>query len=190
MNYINNDNTLGIFTVQFQQIDHPKVHSIPLGLDHTFPSNSTFKFMNRTQQLMINSGRSTRRISQLETVIRNFNGTIQNTYHFKDETNRTEQYIAELLRSKFIMSPSGIGWDCYRNWEALRLGAIPVIEHYNRTDGWHRTFDGLPVVWVTTFDELTPTLLDSEYTRLSMLRNFTWEKLTMEYWVDFIYSQL
>jgi hypothetical protein len=185
MEYINHNNTLGVFTAQFQQLDHPKVHSVPLGMTPNLRALPYWKFRNRTQLLMMNANAppsSTRR-QPFESVIQNFNGTIQNTYG-----GETEDYVSEILRSKFVLAPSGLGWDCYRNWEALAYGTILVIEHYNRSDGMYRNFEGLPVVWVTTFDEVTPALLESEYTRLSRLRNYTWEKLTNEYWIAFANS--
>ena len=109
------------------------------------------QFRNRTQLLMVNVHASDQREAIVRTVIQNFNGTVQNTY---SERNSADDYVRELLRSKFVLSPSGMGWDCYRHWEALVYGAIPIIEHYNRSDGWYRVFEGLPVVWVSTFDEV------------------------------------
>jgi hypothetical protein len=43
----------------------------------------------------------------------------------------------ESVASKFILSPSGLGWDCYRNYESYMLGAIPVMESL---PGLDRTF--------------------------------------------------
>lgn len=36
-------------------------------------------------------------------------------------------YRKLLLRSKYVLSPPGNGADCHRTWEALYLGAIPVV---------------------------------------------------------------
>ena len=68
------------------------------------------------------------------------------------------------------------------------MGGIPVIEHYNRTDGWFRAFDGLPVAWISSYNELTPQFLETEYVRLAQLRNYTWNKLTTQYWIDLVNS--
>jgi galactosyl transferase GMA12/MNN10 family len=181
--YLNHSNTFAIVTDQFQHINHPKVHSIPLGLSTELKSTpSVDQFSERTQLLMVNAHDGLERSVGIQTAIRNFNGTVKNTY------GNLENYISELSRSKFILSPAGFGWDCYRNWEALIYGAIPIIEHYNRTDGWFRTFEGLPVVLVSTFDEVTPEFLNSEYERLSKSRDYTFEKLSTEYWIDFVRS--
>jgi hypothetical protein len=185
MNYLNHPNTRAVVTSQFQGMSHPKVHSIPLGLSGSCRDAPGMRqIVNRTQLLMVNFNPSPTRTLAIESVMRNFNGSVTNTYGQAGQ----EGYISELLRSKFVLSPSGMGWDCYRHWEALVYGAIPVIEHYNRTDGWYRVFDGLPVLWVSSFDEVTPELLVSEYARIAQLRNYTFEELSSEYWIDFVHS--
>ncbi|KAL3907729.1 MAG: hypothetical protein SGILL_008756 [Bacillariaceae sp.] len=186
MKYLDHPSTLAIVTAQFQAMDHAKVHSIPLGLSRMLrDAPGVERFHNRTQLLMINSHETEQREALVRTVIRNFNGTVQNTY---SDGNSAEDYVKELSSSKFVLSPSGMGWDCYRHWEALVYGAIPVIEHFNRTDGWYRVFEGLPVAWVSTFDDVTPEFLESEYIRLSNIRSYSFEKLTSKYWIDFVQS--
>jgi hypothetical protein len=38
-----------------------------------------------------------------------------------------EDYVRRLRASRFVISPPGNGSDCHRTWEALYLGAIPVV---------------------------------------------------------------
>jgi hypothetical protein len=38
-----------------------------------------------------------------------------------------EKNLTKILLSKYVISPPGAGADCYRTWEALYLGAIPVV---------------------------------------------------------------
>jgi len=38
------------------------------------------------------------------------------------------EYLEQLARSKFVLSPSGHKPDCFRHYEALALGAIPVTD--------------------------------------------------------------
>ena len=45
-----------------------------------------------------------------------------------------DQYIRDLKRSKFVVSPPGKGQDCHRTWEAILFGAIPIVE--NSTGLW------------------------------------------------------
>ncbi|KAL3932077.1 MAG: hypothetical protein SGARI_004056 [Bacillariaceae sp.] len=182
MDYLDHDNTLAVFTSQFQAIDHWKVHSIPLGLMNAKHIPRTV--VPKTQLAMLNAKPRDERMEQIRTIERNFRGTLHNTYNRSAFSN----YWQELSQSKFVFSPSGFGWDCYRHWEALMFGSIPIIEHYNRTDGWFRVFEGLPVLWTPSYEQVTPELLETEYQRLSQLRNYTFEKLTAEYWIGLVNS--
>ncbi len=38
-----------------------------------------------------------------------------------------EQYLKDLRRSRFVLSPAGNGVDCHRTWEALLMGAVPIV---------------------------------------------------------------
>ncbi len=56
---------------------------------------------------------------------------------------------------KFAVSPHGGGLDCYRTWESLFLGMIPIV----RTSTLDPLYNGLPVLIVSHWEEVTPTLL-------------------------------
>ena len=123
-------------------------------------------------------------------VIRNFQTqgiTLRNSYpHWS-----YGDYLRELHQSKFILSPSGMGLDCYRIWEALHLGTIPVLEHLNRRDGWYRTLQGLPIVWIDSFENLTPIFLEKEYQRIvNASQSFQYERLTKQWWINMVQSTL
>ena len=73
-------------------------------------------------------------------VSRNFNHTIRNTYN-TDKSRQKEVYRSpisnrtlevdhylEAAQSKFVLCPSGLGFDTYRLWETLMLGSIPIVE--------------------------------------------------------------
>jgi hypothetical protein len=194
MVYLDHENTLAMFTVQHQAFDHPKVHSIPLGLNGVWEKTRILNLMrkpplNRTQLLMVNAHETDTRRGQIQAVLKSFNGTgLNNTYGI----HRLDEYYDEMRRSKFIMCPSGLGWDTYRMWEAFYLGVIPVVERYNRRDGWHRTMDGLPIVWVETFEQdLNPAFLESEYEKIATHSSeYNFEKLTIPYWKSFVESFL
>ena len=113
---------------------------------------------------------------------------MKNTYYI----STLDEYNDQLRRSKFIMCPSGLGWDTYRLWEALYFGTIPVVERYNRQDGWHRTLENLPIVWVETFEDLNPEFLEREYEKIvtADFSKYNFEKLTIPYWKSFVESLL
>jgi hypothetical protein len=130
-------------------------------------------------------------VQLLDVVIQNFRGTVQNTYQSEGNYRNYLNYLAELRSSKFILSPSGMGLDCYRHWEALYMGTIPVLEHFNRSDGMYRNFDDLPVVWIDHYENLTPEFLEEEYKRIvAQAGTYNYEKLTRQWWIHKINSTL
>jgi hypothetical protein len=191
MEYLNHDNVLAVITVQHQALRHPKVHSIPLGIlnKHELLFAMRRPLVNRSQLLMVNSSPTETRMPQIVSVLSAFSDTgVVNSYGAS-----LENYYKELQMSKFLLSPSGLGWDTYRIWEALYLGAIPVVERYGREDGWHRTLDALPVVWVESFQDpgFNPNFLEKEYERIvDCIETYELEKLTKKYWKSFVESYL
>ena len=57
-----------------------------------------------------------------------------------------DQTYADMSRYRFGVSPPGAGWDCYRTYEMLYLGVIPLVEI--RDSYSHELFQGLPVILV------------------------------------------
>jgi hypothetical protein len=182
--YLNHTNLSAVFTIQHQFFDHPKVFSMPLGQQsNAAEALQTRPFMNRTTLLLISNSESDTRKPIIQQVISNFNGTVSNRY------NDGSDYFEQMLTSKFVLCPSGLGWDTYRGWEALVLGAIPILETYYREDGMFRAYHDLPVLWVDHYDNVTPELLMREYPWiLSGAKEYTFEKLTNQWWIDLVNS--
>jgi len=61
------------------------------------------------------------------------------------------QYRKLLLRSRFVLSPPGNGPDCHRTWEALYLGAIPVVLQKS----WPFQDYDVPALVLQTWDQIT-----------------------------------
>ena len=81
----------------------------------------------------------------------------------------------------FVVCPHGNGYDTHRLWEALILGCIPIV----RTSGLDKLYDGLPVLIVKEWSEITTTLLQDTIIEFNN-KNFSLEKLTLKYWVNYI----
>eukprot|EP00536_Pseudo-nitzschia_multiseries_P010560 jgi/Psemu1/307394/fgenesh1_kg.326_\ len=214
----------------------------------------------RPRLLMINSSPTPTREPQMNAVIRNFEESghpqgkgIQNMYETYEGSyeEQRDHYYADISSSKFILCPSGIGWDTYRIWESIILGAIPVIERHKYTyglityplssskstklihlpgektkeseklshhlrkhngtletveyfDGWQKSLDDLPVVWIDgefgdkppkqgerNRNYLTPQFLEEQYDALAARAgDFRYEKLTSLHWIQFVESFL
>lgn len=80
---------------------------------------------------------------------------------------------------RFVISPPGNGIDCHRTWEAMYMGAIPVVKRSHHTNG----FVDLPLVLVDDWNSLTDDALSHLYARYSE-RSWNLEKLFFQYWED------
>jgi len=92
-------------------------------------------------------------------------------------TKRTENW-KNITNCAFVLSPFGMGMDCHRTWEALCLGAIPII----KAPHFQKMFEDLPVLIVDKWSEITRELLDKTL-REFKTREFKYEKLTLQYWL-------
>lgn len=95
-----------------------------------------------------------------------------------------ENYITETAHFKFAASPLGDMYDCYRHWEALLVGTIPIVQ----ASSLNKIFEGLPVIVVKNYNELTENFLNQQYKKLKH-QEYTFEKLYMKYWVDIIHKE-
>jgi hypothetical protein len=73
-------------------------------------------------------------------------------------------YFQQIAEAKFVLCPSGMGYDTYRHWEVLLLGSIPVFES---NPGFDRTFEKLPVLIVKNYADVTPELLETTYAKFA-----------------------
>ncbi len=84
-------------------------------------------------------------------------------------------------RYAFTLSPFGTGYDCHRTWEALVLGSVPILH----TSPLDPLFEGLPVLIVEDWAEITPERLAVERKRFAE-EIFDFSSLYLEYWVALI----
>jgi len=81
-----------------------------------------------------------------------------------------------------FVSPTGRGVDAHRTWEALSLGAIPIV--------WFTTINGiytdLPVMVVRNSDEVTKESVTAKYEELHAVpaETYHWEKLFGFWWLQ------
>jgi hypothetical protein len=88
----------------------------------------------------------------------------------------------------FGLSPPGVGWDCYRTYEYLLLGVIPIIE--KRQGGSDGVFKDLPVIEVEgitsqnrTRDEYHQILRDYIKSPEFLENDFAgWDRMFLNYW--------
>jgi hypothetical protein len=90
---------------------------------------------------------------------------------FDNKDRLPKDEFEHLLRqSVFTASPIGNGLDCYRTWEALMLGSIPICDA--AWEAGRRDFAHLPIVWVTSWKQVTRPFLEE---RASAFGEKHWE---------------
>ncbi len=90
-----------------------------------------------------------------------------------------EAYLREMATFKFVLSPHGAGYDCYRTWEALTLGCIPVV----KKSCLDILYTGLPVVIVDDWADATEEFLKTKYNEMSRT-TYQLERLSLDYWIE------
>lgn len=95
----------------------------------------------------------------------------------------TLEYMQDLMRSKFTVSPRGNGIDCHRVWESLLLGTIPILKH----SPLDPLYVDLPILFVHDWTEITEEFLEKKYVEMSS-KQYNWDKIYADYWLKLIDS--
>ncbi len=170
-------------------VSHPKLISIPLGIANSYWPHGNVQVFNDIRSLLPSITKD-KLIYVNFNVATNFDGNerLEAYAYFKDQPFCTysaqkpfEEYIRELAEHRFVISPEGAGIDCHRTWEALLVGTIPIVKH-STID---HVFDGLPVVLINHWSEVTPEFLEAKYAELST-KQFNTKKLWADYWFTLI----
>ena len=181
--YLEDKNVLAWFTLHPCPVRHERVIPIPLGIiqqkemyDTKKKQFETFmKLRNREKKKLVYCNFTCWRNPERQKLLDFFKEQPFCTYsgpcEFKD-------YISELSHHKFVLSPPGLGPDCYRVWESLLVGTIPIIEHSHMD----MMYAGLPVLLIDDWKCITPEFLEDKYEEITS-KSYSQEKLTMEYWI-------
>ena len=97
-----------------------------------------------------------------------------------------DKYYERISQSKFMVSPRGVGIDCYRLWDCLYMGCIPIVVKY---DGY-KQFEDLPILFIEKWQdyyELTEDKLNEVWEEFQD-REFNYDKLYISYWKNKITS--
>jgi hypothetical protein len=186
LRYLDDPAVKAVVATSHTALSHPKIVSLPIGIAvepaQLLPLIHGGR-PDKTELLLLNNSGWGHRAAINARVIANFGGALANTYH-----PHQPDYLPSIVRSRFVLCPSGFGWDTYRLWETLMLGSIPVVEY---SEGWHTVLDDLPVLFVTNFDEVTPALLARAYPAiLANVECFDFAKLTTPWWAAMIMRRL
>jgi hypothetical protein len=186
--------------------NHPKLTHMPIGLDyHTIANNENHfwgkKCSPAEQEKVLNE------IKEQSQMFWNRPSKCYSNFHFfmhtrfgydridalnnipkelvyyePDRIARKESWITQ-SKYAFVISPHGNGYDCHRTWEALCLGCIPIV----KTSSLDILFYDLPVLIVNKWTDVTQELLDKTIIEFKT-KQFDYERLTLDYWMNKIKS--
>jgi hypothetical protein len=201
--YLDDPKIVKWFAANVTGITHPKLIPIPRGFPNRFLPFGNLEVIEKVAPLKGNTDRPILAYLNFNTYTypseRNFvlnlfkdctwvfhplrdlssDNKMANQPHSHVRTQ--EDYLIELSQSKFAFSPRGYGLDCYRTWEALTLGAIPIVT----TSGIDPIFDDLPVLIIQDWNVITEAYLNEQYDTFQQ-KSFNEEKLYADWWFNFI----
>jgi hypothetical protein len=183
--------------------ENDKIIQMPIGLDyHTIlrnPSNSwrlpeegslpkqqediliniikeSNPFYERNPKIYINFTVNSDRFGQRQLAL----DTIPNELlEIKTDFIPRSETWKNMSKYTFVLSPTGIGLDCHRTWEALVLGCIPIV----CVKEFKTLFNDLPVLIVNDWSEVTQELLENTIEDFKN-RTFNKNKIALKYWTN------
>ncbi len=190
LKYLDDEKIIAWFSVHACEKPHRKFYPIPLGI---FQDQKYFKpraqlttyfaqlrAAPKDGMLYMNFGDIRNKKPERADVIELLAGK---PFCYKAERMPFLEYMKDMSRFKFTLSPRGYGPDSYRTWEALLVGSIPIV----RTSQLDDLYSDLPILIVQDWSEVTLELLERTY-RHMCAKKFNIEKLFMEYWTKKIMS--
>lgn len=184
--YLKDSQILGWFTIHPCELFHERVFPIPLGIVqynelYTKQEEVHKKFLKyrrcKKEKLLYMNFTDWRNPERKR--IRDF--FLEKPFCHNGSQCPFEKYIRETAQHKFIVSPPGLGPDCYRVYESLLAGTIPLVQH----SYLDYLYEGLPVLFIDSWDEVTEEFLNEKYAEITS-QKYNPEKLYMEYWVKYI----
>ena len=158
---------------------NPKTLILPSGLHNIINSASVFRYLqnicdNRWKKINLLQNPEAKVSPPVhEYLVSNFESS------YESSNNPNSDYFRMLSESKFVI--------CTDSWkidESLLVGAIPIVE---TSVGLNYVYSNLPVLFLDSFQFITPELLEDAYTCFTLYANkFNYNQLNTKYWVDLI----
>lgn len=199
--FLDHPKTLALFVNQHMNMSHPKLISWPRGMPLNWVHTTRLIWdamrssVNHNKETLLMAAASTwgPRPQILKCVskkfsVKDFEGHLdsignQDATKLKSELRENRRLYYERLSSgRFGLCLPGLGYDTFRAWEYLTMGAVAVLE---KSVGFERTMWRLPALFVEDFNDLTPDLLRSAYVEAIYRKDeFEFHRLKMSFWWD------
>lgn len=181
-------NVKKLWCQNYNYVETEVVKSLPIGLERVrwFPDQkkqqSLFQMISteieRTDLIYMNFNPSTNSLrSKIYEDLKN-----KDFLNFEMIGNGGDymEYLINLKKHKFVISPPGNGIDCHRNWEALYLGCIPIVLSSHFTNN---VFSDLPTLIVEDYSDLSCESLKKIDKKFSEIK-FDDYKKNIGYWIE------
>lgn len=184
--YLNDEKIIAWFS---QNIDrkHHKLFGIPIGLaNYHWPHGKIEIVKNALQNIPATEHRTPRLVYLNFAIWTNphIRAPIWDFFKSKPFCVPTSgkaypEYLNDLKKYRFVISPPGNGLDCHRNWEALLMGCIPILKHSTIDE----LFENLPVIFIHDWNEVTEEFLEKKHLEMKNTK-YDLRKLYAEYWFN------
>lgn len=207
LRYLDDEKIIAWFAIHPPKHWHPKFFPIPLGIsqkreifDRQRHYIRLFERMREVKKTRLLSGLfSTYANPEREALKNSF--AHKSYYYPSYKAIPFDRYLEELAASAFTLSPRGWGPDCYRTWEALFVGTIPVVKRgqYGGTEyskkilrtmspsqravhaQLDKLYEDLPILVIDDWDEINKEFLEKKYKEITS-RKYNLEPLFIDYW--------
>jgi hypothetical protein len=154
--------------------DHPKAHTLPLGVinlrdPHERGRNPFFwneirsGKVEKDIQCYVNIGVGHKKQSRYDIRLNTIDYFAEKAFATTVGERTWDKYATEIKRSKFVVAPPGEALDTFRLWEALYLGAIPIVT----STALDALYSHFPVWVVDSWEEVTEEALEKKWLELS-----------------------
>jgi hypothetical protein len=107
----------------------------------------------------------------------------QSRFGFAQERLPIKEFRKGILDAKFVISPPGNGPDCYRTWESIYLGSVPIVLKNSLADSLHTE---LPIWAVDSWEEALDASSDALDQKYEELIHRARDKAYFPYWLKMI----
>lgn len=175
-----------------QNIDrkHSKLFPIPIGLANShWPHGNTRAITDIQKTLSADLKNIVLYINySANTSVERANKSLENlvTFPFAYASPRKsfEEYLQDMAHSIFVVSPPGNGQDCHRTWEALYLGAIPIVKDSTISE----LYRDLPILVIKDWAEIDEHYLKQTLATFSKC-TFNLKKIYADYWFEVLNTE-
>lgn len=158
--------------------EEPNLISIPFGLldDKTADILNATPIGEKEKWLYVNFQTYTLERSHLKTQM-GARSMSSDWITFVPEAKSVEEYFSDIAQHKYVLCPEGNGIDCFRTWESIYLGAIPVVKRSPTTE----QFSDLPILIVDDMFNIRIEFLQEKYEE-TLLKRANLDKAKLSYW--------